>query len=103
MENSSMREGLDHIGLLESHVCLASIPLLDRRKAYEFEEPLTKQASKTSLGKRPRQSDYMALHDDHRANVSTLVIMKLNGLPCLRDQRITKRGGTSISMRSQSM
>ncbi|CAL8988626.1 unnamed protein product [Prunus brigantina] len=26
-------------------------------------------ASKTSLGKRPRQSDYMALHDDHRANV----------------------------------
>ncbi|VVA28009.1 PREDICTED: TMV resistance [Prunus dulcis] len=26
-------------------------------------------ASKTSLGKRPRQLDYMALHDDHRANL----------------------------------
>ncbi|CAL9004936.1 unnamed protein product [Prunus brigantina] len=135
-------ERWDRIGLLESHVCLASIPLLDRRKAYKFEEPLTKQgnscqvifnflgkftpvkipcgvhllghqvfdvsetavvdhgptqlllpnamavdddiyddqhrdcellslslASKTSLGKRPRESDYMALHDDHRANV----------------------------------
>ncbi|CAL8116617.1 unnamed protein product [Prunus armeniaca] len=132
-----------HIGLRESHVCLESIPLLDRRNAYEFEEPSTKQGntcqvifdlsgevptpvkipcgvhllghqvvdvsetdvvdhgptqlllpdamavdddiyddqhqdcellslslgSKTSLGKRPRQSYYMALHDDHRANV----------------------------------
>lgn len=123
-------------------MCLESIPLLDRRNAYEFEEPSTKQGntcqvifdlsgevptpvkipcgvhllghqvvdvsetdvvdhgptqllpdamavdddiyddqhqdcellslslgSKTSLGKRPRQSYYMALHDDHRANV----------------------------------
>ncbi|XP_021803325.1 TMV resistance protein N-like [Prunus avium] len=125
----------DRIGFLESHMCLASIPLLDWRKAYVLKEPLTKQgntcqvifnfsgnmptlvkipygvhllghqvvdhgpmqlllpdvmavdddiyddqhqdcellslslASKTNLGKRPRQSDYMALHDDHRANV----------------------------------
>ncbi|BBG96751.1 hypothetical protein Prudu_005649 [Prunus dulcis] len=37
-------------------------------------------ASKTSLGKRPRQSDYMALHDDHRANVVDIGDHEAEGL-----------------------
>ncbi|XP_008231764.2 PREDICTED: TMV resistance protein N-like [Prunus mume] len=37
-------------------------------------------ASKTSLGKRPRQSDYMALDDDHRANVVDIGDHEAQGL-----------------------
>ncbi|ONI21285.1 hypothetical protein PRUPE_2G057800 [Prunus persica] len=37
-------------------------------------------ASKTSLGKRPRQSDYMALNDDHRANVVDIGDHEAEGL-----------------------
>ncbi|BBN69743.1 Disease resistance protein TIR-NBS-LRR class family, partial [Prunus dulcis] len=65
----------EDIEVLGSHVYLKSIPLFHDDEL--FEEPPTKQ---TSLGKRPRQSDYMALHDDHRANVVDIGDHEAEGL-----------------------